>query len=721
MERKKIYNYDSREAYSGAKVIGGNPNGIFNFNKSNHRWAQAIYRNMRDRTWFPQQINVSKDKVNYPKLDPRTKEAYDLFLAQLITNDSIQSSQLVERINSYITSPIVSAALIQQSAEECETGDTEVLKDNGVWTRLDELKVGDRILATNENLISYFTPVTHMTVREIDSKIYNFESKHFSQKTTEGHRMPVFEDDGRFKILTTKELFFKRQKNNMLKYNFLAAAPTYVNPRTYPASELVTASKPEFWNSPKLLSLPVLLKIMIALQADGTIPRTKYALDTSTGLLTTARAPQATSRRVTFSFSKERKIDYLKQLLKIAKIDFREITEKESEYTKKTPNKKLRTNFVFTMPGDFKLSKVFYDYIHISSFTLASAREFIDEVIKWDGWDYGTDTVGYDTTIKENADFVCAVATLAGYRVKVRLDKDPRSETFNDLYRVSIAKTSLMCRRGTVQLTEEDYKGKVYCPTVKGGLFVCRHNGKVSLTGNCVHSDSYSVMAEDICQDTDRIYDLWMHNEELYLKNKAVADMFSVLYNGDNPTEEDLLVAFGANQVLENMVFPVGFVFFFSIENTMGGTSEMIAEICKDELLSHVPLFKNIFRTAIKESFNGVVPVAVKEKITKMVQIMTEAEIRWGKYATKGLLGFSDESIERFVHTQANEVFSNLMLPKIYPEYTIKENPLQRLLMDHIKGGEVATKTLFFEGNPVDYSKSSVDMSADLGSVNWDD
>lgn len=132
-------------------------------------------------------------------------------------------------------------------------------------------------------------------------------------------------------------------------------------------------------------------------------------------------------------------------------------------------------------------------------------------------------------------------------------------------------------------------------------------------------------------------------------------------------------------------------------------------------------MFKNIFRTAIKESFNGVVPDSVKEKITKMVQIMTEAEIRWGKYATKGLLGFSDESIERFVHTQANEVLKNLMLPTIYPEYNIKENPLQRLLKDHIKGGEVDSKTLFFEGNPVDYSKASVDMSADLGSVNWDD
>lgn len=41
MERKKIYNYDSREGYSDAKVIGGNPNGIFNFNKSNHCFIEG--------------------------------------------------------------------------------------------------------------------------------------------------------------------------------------------------------------------------------------------------------------------------------------------------------------------------------------------------------------------------------------------------------------------------------------------------------------------------------------------------------------------------------------------------------------------------------------------------------------------------------------------------------------------------------------------------------
>lgn len=96
------------------------------------------------------------------------------------------------------------------------------------------------------------------------------------------------------------------------------------------------------------------------------------------------------------------------------------------------------------------------------------------------------------------------------------------------------------------------------------------------------HSFSYSIMAEDICQDTERIYELWKHDEELALKNKAVADMYKILYQGSEPTKEDILLAFAANQVLEELVFPSGFAFFFSIEQIMVGSAEMIREIAKD-------------------------------------------------------------------------------------------------------------------------------------------
>ena len=247
------------------------------------------------------------------------------------------------------------------------------------------------------------------------------------------------------------------------------------------------------------------------------------------------------------------------------------------------PNRKPRTIFMFNWPENIPYSKVFYDVLDLSKFTKETAKQFIEEITFWDGWDYGKNTIGYDTTIKANADFVMAVATIAGYRSHCRIDVDDRSDAFSDLYRVLISKDRLRAVRGTVNVTREKYNGEVFCPSVEGGMFFIRHDNKVSLTGNSQHSFSYSIMAEDICQDTNRIYELWKYDEELALKNKAVADMYNVLYTGGEINNDDLLCAFAANQILEELVFPAGFAFFFTIEDQMVGSSEMLAEIQKDE------------------------------------------------------------------------------------------------------------------------------------------
>lgn len=49
---KKIFNYDSQEEFLDAKLLGGSPNGIINFNRTPHKWAYNIYLAMRNRTWF---------------------------------------------------------------------------------------------------------------------------------------------------------------------------------------------------------------------------------------------------------------------------------------------------------------------------------------------------------------------------------------------------------------------------------------------------------------------------------------------------------------------------------------------------------------------------------------------------------------------------------------------------------------------------------------------
>lgn len=352
LKSKEIFNQSSKERFQDAKVIGGDSNGIINFNQTPHQWATALYKNMLARTWFAEQVNISKDKVNYSKLTQDEKRMYDLVLAQLITNDSIQTNQLMDKMNSYITSPVINAALARQTFEES------------------------------------------------------------------------------------------------------------------------------------------------------------------------------------------------------------------------------------------------------------------------------------------------------------------------------------------------------------------------------LHSQSYAIMAEDIANDTDRIYNMHHHDEELRIKNQAVEDMYKYVFNNIKeetedaityykPRKEDLLMCFLANQILEELVFPGGFVAILSLDSKMPGSVEMITEIQKDETISHVSLFMNIFRTCIKEEFNGEIPDEIKAKGRELIIKMTEAEKRWTKYATRGLLGFTDRTIDIFVESKANSVCKNLGFDLIYE--INDNNPLDKLLKKSLRGGGIESRTNFFESNSVEYTKGSLD------------
>ena len=130
------------------------------------------------------------------------------------------------------------------------------------------------------------------------------------------------------------------------------------------------------------------------------------------------------------------------------------------------------------------------------------------------------------------------------------------------------------------------------------------------------------------------------------------------------------------------------------------------------ELLSHVPLFRNIFRSVIKESFNGVVPDTVKEKALKMILDMEKAEYRWTKYASKGLPGFSDEVIDVFLKNRVNEICGNMMLDKPYPDMKGRANdPLGKLLALNLPDDNIGSKSNFLEGvNSIDYTQGGLSL-----------
>ena len=118
LQRKKIYNPDSEESVNDRKVFGGNPTGIFELNKIKYQWAYNLWEMMLNNTWFPKEVDMTRDVNDYKLLTQAEKTAYDKALSQLIFMDSLQTNNLIDNINPYVTSPEINLILVRQSFEE---------------------------------------------------------------------------------------------------------------------------------------------------------------------------------------------------------------------------------------------------------------------------------------------------------------------------------------------------------------------------------------------------------------------------------------------------------------------------------------------------------------------------------------------------------------------------------------------------------------------------
>ena len=118
MDRKLIYNPSSQESLNDRRTFGGNPDGMINFTKCKYEWAIRLWDQMEGNTWFPKEVQMTQDAKDYKYLTPPEKRMYDLVLSQLIFMDSLQTNNLMDNINPYITAPEINAILSRQSYEE---------------------------------------------------------------------------------------------------------------------------------------------------------------------------------------------------------------------------------------------------------------------------------------------------------------------------------------------------------------------------------------------------------------------------------------------------------------------------------------------------------------------------------------------------------------------------------------------------------------------------
>jgi len=139
MNRKKIYNPESEETFNDRRTFGGNSDGMINFTKYKYEWAVKLWDTMEGNTWFPKEVQMTQDAKDYKYLLPPEKRMYDLVLSQLIFMDSLQTNNLMDNINPYITAPEINAVLSRQSYEEANHSKSYAVMVESISDNTDEI------------------------------------------------------------------------------------------------------------------------------------------------------------------------------------------------------------------------------------------------------------------------------------------------------------------------------------------------------------------------------------------------------------------------------------------------------------------------------------------------------------------------------------------------------------------------------------------------------
>ena len=139
MHRKKIYNPESNEKTKERKIFGGNPTGIFELNDIKYQWAYNLWEMMLNNTWFPKEVDMTRDVIDYKRLTDAEKSAYDKVLAQLIFMDSLQTNNIIDNINPFITAPEINLILVRQAFEEALHSQSYAVMVDSISTNTDEI------------------------------------------------------------------------------------------------------------------------------------------------------------------------------------------------------------------------------------------------------------------------------------------------------------------------------------------------------------------------------------------------------------------------------------------------------------------------------------------------------------------------------------------------------------------------------------------------------
>lgn len=327
--------------------------------------------------------------------------------------------------------------------DECVTGDVEVLTTQG-FKRFDSCD-GSEIVAqyTDDGNIEFISPIEWIKNPYCGEIIQWNPRQWCSVRMTPNHVQPLF-----------------YHKSHMIRDKYISDV------RFSDSNSLVVAGKGVGLKD----VLSAVDRLAIASQADGSI-----------------QSINQNYVHWSIQLKKQRKINRFIDLCTSGNIPFTEISAR-SGYRR----------FTYDLP--LTTSKILSTHFNLLDFSYNGARDFIDELVRWDG--YITDSyIQYISTVKENCDFVSAVACLGGYSARQRVQIDNRKATYKDCYKVFMYDKVLSgCQRIKLTVKSVPFDGFVYCVKVPSQKIVVRSGGFVFVTGNChsLSSQGWQVLLKTL-------------------------------------------------------------------------------------------------------------------------------------------------------------------------------------------------------------------------------
>ena len=219
-----------------------------------------------------------------------------------------------------------------------------------------------------------------------------------------------------------------------------------------------------------------------------------------------------------------------------------------------------------------------------------------------------------------------------------------------------------------------------------------------------LHSYSYAVMVESISENTNYIFDLWKKDNVLRNKNNKIASVYETF--AEEPTEQNIVKSFFANQILEGIYFFSGFTYLYTLARSgkMLNSAQMIRFIQRDEI-THLELFRNIIISVYRDK-PYLFTKKLEEEVMEMFRQAVDLEAGWGAYITGGqILGLTDDILRQYIEYRADTILYGIREIGFKKLYETK-NPIP-WVDNFSKINE--TKANFFETRGAGYSKGSLD------------